>query len=521
MAQKKPNILHIFTDQQRFDTIAALGNPIIKTPALDRLVREGTAFTSAYSPSPVCVPARCSMIYGQYPARTGSFENDTMLTDDRQSFMDVLRQQGYHTYGVGKCHFVPDPHALRGFDSRERQEEYIGDPRQDEYIEYLHENGYGHLPEPHGMREELYYVPQISPLPTRHHPSQWVGDRSVAFLDSHANDSQPWYLYAGFIAPHPPLNPPAPWYRLYAPILMDEPFVPDNSPDHMTWISRFQNRYKCRDGGYDRHLVKAMRAFYYASISFVDYQIGRILDKLEAMGELDNTLIIFAADHGEYLGDYGCFGKRHMHDVSARVPLLCRYPQSFAANTRCDRVASLVDIAQTAVTAAGGAFSSHACEGVDLGALARGGVDRRYVVSQYSHGDSAIYMTVTDTWKYIYSAADRKEFLFDRIRDRREQYNRAGLIHFREVVTDMKRQTIDYLRSAGHTEGIDGDTWRTYETITLKDEWKWWPMKPPAQFEQNRDSSLLQNPARRIDVPPAYTSPDAFAEDGPYRFFKP
>ena len=119
--KSQPNILHIFVDQQRFDTIRALGNHIIHTPNLDRLCSNGVAFTNAFSPSPVCVAARCSMIYGQYPANTDCYANTTMPTDNRTSFMTALTDAGYCTHGIGKCHFTPDTYALRGFQSRERQ----------------------------------------------------------------------------------------------------------------------------------------------------------------------------------------------------------------------------------------------------------------------------------------------------------------------------------------------------------------------------------------------------------------
>ena len=127
------NILHIFVDQQRFDTIGALGNPVIKTPNIDRLVNSGVAFTNAYTPCPVCIAARCSMIYGQYPMNTGCYEN-TPMPDDRPSFMQELTKAGYYTHGIGKCHFSPDPYALKGFCSREQQEESLsGDLSKESY----------------------------------------------------------------------------------------------------------------------------------------------------------------------------------------------------------------------------------------------------------------------------------------------------------------------------------------------------------------------------------------------------
>jgi arylsulfatase A-like enzyme len=120
---KRPNILLLFTDMQRSDTIHALGNPVIRTPSLDRLVREGTAFTSCFTPSPVCISARCSLHYGLYPQKTGTNTNAPMMDDNDQSYPALLGKAGYRTHAIGKCHFAPDSFALRGFQSRLRQEE--------------------------------------------------------------------------------------------------------------------------------------------------------------------------------------------------------------------------------------------------------------------------------------------------------------------------------------------------------------------------------------------------------------
>ena len=188
----RPNILHIFVDQQRFDTIGALGNPIIKTPHLDRLARQGVAFTSAYTACPVCIAARCSMIYGQYPLHTGCYENAPMPEDGRPSFMDVLVRAGYSAHGIGKCHFHPDPHALRGFLSREEQEEVAGEGAADSpYYQMLREEGYDYVLEPNGSRSEMYYIPQISQLPERLHPSAWIADRAIAHLRAQKESGRP------------------------------------------------------------------------------------------------------------------------------------------------------------------------------------------------------------------------------------------------------------------------------------------------------------------------------------------
>lgn len=406
---KKPNILLLFTDMQRADTIGALGNPCIRTPALDRLCREGAAFDRAYTPCPVCVPARACLHYGVYPHRTGLYQNGRMPEDDGTSYVQRLGEAGYRTHVVGKCHFTPDCWAMRGFQSRDTQEE-ISDLEGDDYLKDLFAAGYDHLTDPHGVRGEMYYIPQPAQMSARLHPTQWIGDRALTFIDQQQQDNRPWYLTASFVHPHPPLTPPVPWHKLYRIFDVPMPNVPVDHESHWTHVNRIQNRYKYRDRGVDYQLLRMIRAYYYACISFVDYQVGRIIDRLEQLGQLDNTLIAFASDHGEYLGDYLCFGKRAMHDPSSRIPMIVRWPEVFDRGVRCGRPVSLIDLAST-FCEAGGAGT----EGFDGLSLADSGklADRPYVFSQHGTAGAAQYMIVSDQMKYFYSAADDQEYLYD------------------------------------------------------------------------------------------------------------
>ena len=497
----RPNILHIFTDQQRFDTIHALGNSIIRTPNLDRLCREGTVFTNAFSPSPVCIPARCSMTFGQYPQNTGCYANAPGTQDDRQTFMQVLTDSGYNTVGIGKCHFDPDLYGLHGFEKRLVKEEFVPDETKDDYRIYLKEKGYADNKTAGG---EMYYVPRPSHLKKEEHLSHWVADHSIDYIKEKASSDNPWYMFSSFIDPHPPFTPPVPWHQLYDPILMPLPKVPQDSDAHLTWINKFQNRYKCKDQGIDQYLLRCMKAYYYASISFIDYQIGRMLDELEATGQLDNTLIVFTSDHGEYLGDYNCFGKRSMHDVSCRIPMICRWPEKFEANKQVSQPVSLVDLATTFLDAAETKFETHETDGENLIAVADNNVEREYVYSQYSSKGSAIYMAVSERWKYIYSANDRREFLFDRVNDPDELRNRAGVGYLDDICSAMKSNLISFLRSTGETEGLDGDDWKKFDDFNLGPEWKWWKMKTPGNFNNPDESYLMLPKAKGPDVPEEY-----------------
>ncbi|MBC8234448.1 sulfatase-like hydrolase/transferase, partial [bacterium] len=179
----RPNILLIFTDQQRADTIHAAGNPVIKTPNLDRIAREGVLFSSAYTASPVCVSARCSLIFGQYPHNTGCADNGHRMPEDRPTFMQVLSESGYRAHGIGKMHFNPNPQGLRGFQTREHQAEMRGRVEDDDYLKFLHANGCEHVYDPFGVRGEMYYIPQPAQMPAKFHGTNWVGDRAVQFIN--------------------------------------------------------------------------------------------------------------------------------------------------------------------------------------------------------------------------------------------------------------------------------------------------------------------------------------------------
>jgi arylsulfatase len=311
----KPNILLFFTDQQRFDTIRALGNPIIRTPNMDRLCAMGTAFTSAYTPSPVCVSARASMFTGQYPMHTSMYSNDHgEAPRSSETFVEALTRAGYRTHGIGKMHFKPEGNALHGYESRDISEEF-NDVEKDAFFRFIRGHGFDYVCDPHGRRGDMYYIPQVSPYPEHLHPTHWVGDRAIDFLQSQKGD-RPWFLMTSFIHPHPPFNPPNPWQRLYRAAMMPLPKMPADYETLITYINKVQNRRKYKGHGVDQDLVRSIKAYYYACISFIDFQIGRVLDTLEQSGQMNNTLIVLSSDHGDLLGDYGCWGKRSMHDAA-------------------------------------------------------------------------------------------------------------------------------------------------------------------------------------------------------------
>ena len=178
---RRPNLLILFTDQQRRDTIHALGNERIITPALDEIAGKSIVFDNAITPAPVCVPARFSMFSGLYPGHTGCCNNNGANVYDGKGFYDAITSSGYQSCCVGKMHHVVDKYGLMGFCERHTQEEMSY--AEDDYTNYILDSPYRYVFDYNGQRSEMYYIPQISQLPMEAHPTQWVGDRSVEFIE--------------------------------------------------------------------------------------------------------------------------------------------------------------------------------------------------------------------------------------------------------------------------------------------------------------------------------------------------
>jgi len=463
---KQKNILFLFTDQQRHDTIEALGNPIIRTPVLNRLVGKGVAFTRAYSNCPVCIPARYALHTGQLPNRTDCVINERMPAG-HNSFMEILTANGYQSHGVGKMHFNLEgqrAETLWGFESRDISEE--GGPR-DDYKTFLEQNGYAHVHDPLGVRSEMYYIPQPSQLPERLHNTAWVADRSIEFL-KRRDPRRPFLLMSSFIKPHPPFESPTPWNKLYRGPEMPLPKNPPNAEQLLTYWNHFQNRYKYRDQGTDTHLLRCMKAAYYGMISLIDYQIGRLIGYMNDAGLLDNTLIIYASDHGELLGDYGCVGKRSFLDSAARIPMIMVHPD-LPGNVRCGAPVSLVDMMPTFLQAAGIPYAGN-YSGDSLADIATGAINREHVIGQYHRDAHGVYMLVTEKYKYIYSAPDRKEILFDLTADAEETVNRANNPMYKPVANRMKNQLIAHFQREGYTAPLDGDDWRAFAPSVVPED---------------------------------------------------
>lgn len=502
MSEQK-NILLVFTDQMRYDAIEAHGNPVIKTPVLDKLIENGVTFSRGYTPCPVCVPARYSMHTGMMPHNTGVFENGQM-PDKFPSFMEILSENGYQTYGTGKMHFSFETGLSTpwGFDERSVCDEDESLERNDFY-QANKEAGYGYVYDYKGVKSEMYYIPQVSQLPQDLHHSSWTVNCSIDYLKKRDKD-KPFFLMTSFEKPHPPFEPPVPWNKLYRCADMTLPKRPENSVELMTLWNRFQNRYKYRDQGIDNNLIRTMKAHYYGEVSFIDYNLGRLLSYLEEEGILDSTLIVFTSDHGEFLGDYNCFGKRSFLDSAARVPFIMKHPDAPAGQVN-NQVVSLIDLMPTFLNYAG-IEADATLDGVDLLDVVEGRCGREMIYGQYEEGNYVNYMATDGRYKYIYSAPDQKEFLFDLKTDPEETRNKAYNPLFVKKTESMRQKAIDYYTAEGYMQDIEDGQWKVYPVKTM-------PKDPDAYL-------LFQDKAGSVPRIPGYETEGNSKEHFTFKWYR-
>lgn len=434
----KPNILLIMCDQLRYD---CLTSNIVKTPNFDRLRNRGVSFTNAYSQTPVCIPARHSLISGQNAFEIGLNENSLNRKEIRYPLPRIIRDLGYYTCAVGKMHFVPVREHF-GFDHMYLSEEIPSHIEDDEYLKYLRDEGYGHVIEPHGKRSKTYYVPQISELPKEVHTTAWTANKTIDVIEK--NKNRPFFIFSSFIKPHPPFDPCKPYHEMYDVENMPLPIQVDEIIDDAILV---QNGYKV-DGidklsDYDK---KKIKAYYYASVTQVDEYIGKILDCLEENNLWENTLVVLTADHGEMLGDHNGYGKRTYYEESAKIPFVLSYPKVFKQGVEVNSLAKLPDIYATIIKAAGGEVPEISC-GVDLTDVCtmENTYTRDCLYAQYGFGRRFKAMIRWDKYKYIYMANGRREFLFDLEKDPLE----LNPIKDEEVFSEKRKELCKYFEKYG------------------------------------------------------------------------
>jgi arylsulfatase A-like enzyme len=360
----KPNILLIMTDQHRFDRLGCMGDPTLETPNIDSIAQSGVLFRNAYSPSPVCSPARAAIWSGMFPPACGVVGNWVPFKDEVELMTHRLQRQGYSTAMCGKLHFVPHEEQF-GFDHRRMNDApysiYADDDRYSDYIAWLRERWQGKVdPVQHFDKDESAFQRDDwrrfilgSNFRQEHeHDIPWVVDESIQFLRQHDRE-KPFFLFTSFFGPHQPFAAPAPWDKVIDPsdVRLPAQFdaVMDGAPIFEAQCAHRAAQFR---GTWDEQGYRELIAAYYGQVAMIDHYVGKLLAFLEQQALWDDTLVLFVSDHGDYNGAYGLFFKGQMYDACCKVPLLVKPPRSSCGGVVREEIVNTLDLYGTILEAA-------------------------------------------------------------------------------------------------------------------------------------------------------------------------
>jgi choline-sulfatase len=476
MDAKKPNILYLMCDQFRFDCIAALGNSKISTPNLDRLVERGFSFDNAYSPCPVCVPARYTIRSGRDPYHTGCYCNEEPQkplgktgkhTEDWTGpfLARTLAKNGYRTFGIGKFHTFPEVYEDLGYEVQLHTEEMWDDidlKSKDSFYSYLVEehSEFAYLEQLHGERTNMYYMPQLSSLPKEHTVEAFVSRKAVEQIER--EDPRPFFGFVSFIGPHPPCAPPIPFNRMYDPDGMDDPITgcleEDQLDEQIPWMN-----YLIYADEINNAWARNFKTRYYGEISYIDSCIGDILDAVEKLPDADNTLICFFADHGDMCGDHHAWQKECFYEPSVRVPFLLSYPKVLEKEERNSELVSLTDLFALATTIAG---CKEERDGIDI--LSQ---QRQELFSFHGRPESRQFKVMLryKEWKFIFMANGGRQQLFNLNEDPLEMVNLAESLP--SLVEEMTERVIKKFLQETELQGMvhqEKLVWYPFEARVLQ-----------------------------------------------------
>ena len=478
---QRPNILFIMTDQQPVQGVGAYGNPLVKTPNIDRLAREGMRFDGMHVAAYPCTPSRACFWTGQYSHHNGVIDNGMMLTEDVPSLGTLFRAAGYQTAWVGKWHLggqdqhrgESDKHSFElipdidYFGFRRSPRWQGGDDKAQcgfadkwvggwvHYHEYLKRVGLErflteerlpglHTIAPSGQEGTHIY----SRVPEEHHVEAFLAKEAVKFIREERNREQPFCLVLSFYGPHLPVAPPQPWDSM---VDANDIPLPANHEDTLDGKPPNQ-RSAHKLSEWSKHQFRDYIARYWGFCSYIDKQIGSVLSALDEEGLASNTIVVFASDHGDFVGTHGCIWKSDsLYDELVRVPFIMRFPPQVKPGTSNAALVSSIDVLPTLLGLCG-LNTPEAVDGRSLRELLEGKTEqfRDQVVC---HNDRMIMLRDRD-WKLVlYRMSPDKPIdleLYDMHQMPLEIHNRANDPKAAEALARMCRLLISWLEETDH-----------------------------------------------------------------------
>ncbi|MEC8127831.1 MAG: sulfatase-like hydrolase/transferase [Pseudomonadota bacterium] len=426
------NLLVIVSDEHRFDAMGCAGHDFVRTPNLDALADRSVRFTNAYTPSPICVPARAAFATGRYVHQTGHWDNASPYTGAPRGWGHQLQDAGIPVESIGKLHYRK-PEDANGFDQL--------------HIPMMVQDGIGMIWASIRHEDERLHAPgrmlgpEIGPgESTYSRYDAAVTDRTVDWLRDAAAGPQGWCLYVGLVAPHFPLVCPQPFYDIYDGMDLPEPKLhPSRGYQRHPWVEKQNAMMDTEMRFVDAEERRRAFVAYYGLISWLDHNVGRITTALEEAGLSDSTTVVYSSDHSDNVGARGLWGKSNMYQESVAVPLLVSDPD--LAPGTCDTPVSLLDLSAT-IPAHFGIDPLPEMAGRSLVEIAGEEDDmERPVFSEY-HAAGAVsgaFMLRRGRYKLIHYVGFEDE-LFDLEADPEETENLAGDPAHADLLADLHRE---------------------------------------------------------------------------------
>lgn len=465
---KHTNILLMMCDQFRGDALSFKNHPDVKTPYLDTLSAQGASFDRAYSACPSCIPARAALFTGKSQENHGRVGYEDGIDWNYEHMLaQELSNHGYQTQCIGKMHVHP-ARNLCGFNSLKLHDGYLGYYRSstiphhqhqevsDDYLYYLKEKVGQHADINASGPECNSWITHPWIYEERLHPTNWVVDESIRFLKTR-DRRKPFFLMSSFVRPHQPFDAPASYFDMYKDKKLRAPAKGD-------WVDPSLNEQfgMIKDSIYgcnDEQLRHDAMAGYYACITHVDHQIGRLIASLQEDGSYDDTVIVFLSDHGELLFDNSLYRKVFPYEGSISIPVLIHVGKNIAKTTplRSDTIVELRDIMPTLLELA----NIDVPEGVDGFSLVpellgKSRNDREYLHGEHSfHSGLSNHYIVTKEDKFIWYSESGVEQYFNLNEDPREEHNAINDSIYQERVSYLRNILIKELkdREEGYSDG--------------------------------------------------------------------
>ncbi len=443
-AARSPNILFLFPDQMRGQAMGCMADPNVKTPNLDKLASEGTLFRNTFANTPVCCPARAVILTGKYAHANGMVANDLRLRETEITLAEILRDAGYRTGFVGKWHL----------DGGQRMPGWVPPGPRRQGFEFWAANEVNH-----NHFDSQYFRDSEQPIPIKtFEPEVWT-DLGIEFLRETQKDGRPFFLTIQMGPPHDPYRAPEHYMAMYDPV-------------KLTLRANFQGDQTAEvdePNPYARTPGRKEIAAYYAMITAVDEQVGRILKVLEELGLADDTIVLFSSDHGDMLGSHGLRLKRKPWEESIRVPGIFRYPRRVPAGQGTDALLSHVDFAPTLLSLCGLKRPSE-MQGTDLSPVLLGRTSEGpqsvffQIFGPFEAGGVKASWRGVRTERYMYARYQSQPWvLFDLEKDPYELKNLSKDPAAVSVRKEMEKKLTAWMQETG-------DSWRNDWTFPVEDK---------------------------------------------------